>query len=155
MLPAMPHIVVHTLEETRAALEAAAETGEFLTLHSPPGAVHALGIGYFLIMIEAARRQIPQARSLAVLDCGAAPGLAVAALRAGAEAVRLTGAPAVLDKLADIAAQLGAAMLREMPAGSLDLRGHPDPRAAARAFLSSTGDPSPNCHKTIKIESRR
>jgi len=135
--PAMPHVIVHTLGETCAALEAAAETGLPLTLYSPPDAVHSIGIGYFLAMIEAARRQTPATQSLAVLDCGAAPGLALAALRAGAEAVHLTGSPLVLDKVSDIAAQCGASLLREMPVGTLDLRGHPDPRAAASAFLLS------------------
>lgn len=135
----MPHVIVHTLEETCAALEATAETGRSLTLFSPPGAVYSIGIGYFLAMIEAARRRTPAARSLAVLDCGAAPGLALAALRAGAEAVLLTGAPAVLDKVADIATQLGSTLLREMPVDTLDLRGHPDPQAAALALFVSQG----------------
>ena len=43
-----------------------------------------------------------------MLDCGDAPGLALEALRDGAEAVRLRGAPEVLAKVADIAEQYGA-----------------------------------------------
>lgn len=147
----MPHVIVHTLAETCAALQAAAETGTRLTLLSPPGAVHSLGIGYFLAMIEAARRQTPSSvESLAVLDCDAAPGLALAALRAGAEAVLLTGPPAVLDKVADIAAQLGAALLRERPPDTLDLLDRPDPRAASLAFLAAQAD----CHRIVTKQLR-
>jgi len=132
----MPHVIVHTLAETCAAMRAAAEAGRPLTLHSPPGAARSMGAGYFLAMIDIARRQTPAALTLAVLDCGAAPGLALAALNAGAQAVQLDAAPMVLDKIADIAAQLGATLLRNRPADIIDLRNHTDPLAATRAFLT-------------------
>jgi predicted nicotinamide N-methyase len=132
----MIHVIVHTLAETCAALQAAAEAQRPLVLHSPPGAVHWLGSGYFLAMIDHARRQTPTTNSLAVLDCGAAPGLAIAALRAGAEAVRLDSAPLIQDKVADIASQLGAALFRESPIEILDLRDIDVPIAAVRSFLA-------------------
>lgn len=137
----MAHVIVHTLAETCAALQAAAEAGCPVTLHSAPGAVHSLGVGYFLAMIDAARRRTPEAQSLAVLDCAAAPGFALAALGAGAEAVQLSATSTVLDKIADIAAQSGASLLRDPPAETLDLRGHEDPLAATRAFLAARPPP--------------
>jgi hypothetical protein len=132
----MCHVIVHTLAETCAALRAAAEARSPVTLHSAPAAAQSLGIGYFLAMVEAARRQSPSAQCLAVLDCGMAPGFALAAFKAGAEAVQMTGKPEVLDKLADIAAQSGVIFLRHPPSVALDLHDHPDPLAAARAFLA-------------------
>ncbi len=134
----MPHIIVHTLAETCAALQAAAEAEVFVTVQSPPNAVRSLGIGYFQAMLDAARRQVPAARSLGVLDCGPAPGLAVAALKAGIEAVRVTAEPAVLDKLAEIATQSGARLFRDPPDAVLDLQDHPSPLAAARGFLAAS-----------------
>jgi predicted nicotinamide N-methyase len=95
-----------------------------------------MGAGYFLAMVDIARRQTPAAHALAVLDCGSAPGLALAALKAGAQAVQLDAATAVLDKIADIAAQLGASLLRNRPTDILDLRNHPNPLAATSAFLA-------------------
>ncbi|ONG56671.1 hypothetical protein BKE38_05450 [Pseudoroseomonas deserti] len=54
-----------------------------VTLVSPPGAAAWLGAPLFLATIAAARQQVPGIEVFAVLDCGAAPGLALAALTEG------------------------------------------------------------------------
>lgn len=131
----MPAFIVHTLSQTVAALTAAAEAGCTVTLASPPGAVHSLGTGYFLAMVAAARATVPAARSRALLDCGAAPGLALAALRAGVEAVRVEAAPEVLAKLAEIANRSGAKLVDHWPERILDLGATTNPIAEARTFL--------------------
>lgn len=91
----MRRIVVHDLAQARAALSAAEEAGVAVILQSPPAAAGYYGPGFF--------RGLP-----VVLDCGDAPGHALAALRAGVKRIRLRAAPEVLAKVADIAGQLGA-----------------------------------------------
>ncbi|PKU26408.1 hypothetical protein [Telmatospirillum siberiense] len=135
----MLHVIVHTPADTLAALEAAEETGVHPILHSSAVAAQSLGAGYFLAMIEDARRRHPSAQCLAVLDCGTACGLALAALRGGVEAVSLDAPPAVLAKIADVAAQTGACLAPTIPDDALDLRNHPDPLAACRASFTGTG----------------
>jgi hypothetical protein len=56
-------------------------------------------------MIRRARRQVPNAKSIAVLDCGTSPGHALAALGCGVEAVRLRAPVAVMAAVAAIARQ--------------------------------------------------
>jgi hypothetical protein len=140
----MPHVVVHTLAETCAALQAAAETQNRLTLLSPPSAAQSMGAGYFLAMVKTAQRRIPEAKCLAVLDCGTAPGLALAALRAGAKAIRLVGTPSILRKVSEIAGQSGATVLDTSPQHVLDLRDVIAPLAATRNFLAGVMEPPQN-----------
>lgn len=116
-------IIVHDHAQARAALSVAAELGVAVTLQSPDGAAGYLGPGYF--------------RGLdVVLDCGDAPGHALAALRAGVKRIRLRAAPEVLARVADIAGQRGAELDQgETP--TLDLATIPPARwaAACRVWL--------------------
>lgn len=88
-------------------------------------------------MIETARRQWPAVDCLAILDCAAAAGFALAALRAGVKAVSVEGSPALLDKIADIAAQLGGRLCPPPPEGAIDLRDRPNPLATIQALLAA------------------
>ena len=96
---------------------------------SPPDAARSLGVGYCLTLAEMA------GAADFIIDCGAAPGLALAALRGGARRLRVSAAPAVMAKLADIAGQLGARIDTQPPAETLDLADAHDPLTAAREFL--------------------
>lgn len=107
-----------------------------MILWSPPEAAASLGIGYFTAMLAAARRQVPGVPAEAVLDCGDAPGLALAALDAGLPAVRLAAASETLRRLDDIAAQRGARVERRRPAGCCDLADSKAPLADALVHLS-------------------
>ena len=127
-------IIVHDLAHALAALSAAAELGVPVTLASAPGAAAYLGVGYFEAMVEAAREEVPDAAFDAMLDCGDAPGLALAALRQGIGAVRLRGPRKTLAKVAEIAAAHGARLNPET-GPALDLEGEPDGRAACRDWL--------------------
>ena len=89
---------IQSLPQAIAALTAAAARGEEALLLSAPQAVRSLGAGGFLALIQAARAEVPQAHCLAVLDCGSAPGLAMAAMRLGL-AVRVEAPLQTLDKL--------------------------------------------------------
>jgi hypothetical protein len=128
-------IVVHDLAHGRAAFAAAAELGVPVTVMSAPGAALSLGVGYFAALIATLRREFPAVAATAVLDCGDAPGLALAALRHGVEGVRVKAPRAALARIADIAKQSGGALVTGRVA-ALDLAGVEDAAAACRAWLA-------------------
>ncbi len=136
ILPGMRSVIVHSLPQALAAVTVAAELGRPILLWSPPWGAQSLGIGYFLAMVAAARRAVPAAEADGVIDCGDAPGLALAAMRAGARAVRVTAPADALAGLADIAEQAGVSLMAEFPADGLNLgtvaASHHD---VVRAFL--------------------
>lgn len=127
-------VIVHDLEQARAALAVAAVLDAPVLLLSPPGAAAYMGAGYFKAVAAAARAEHPSARVVAVLDCGEARGHVLAALRAGVDAVCFRGGGATAARLADIAAQAGAGFYRKPPK-ALDLAGVDDAEAACRAWL--------------------
>lgn len=118
---AAPAIVVHSLAQVVAALEAAAEAGKPVLLLSAAGAGLSAGAGWWRAMIAAARDSVPAARAGALLDCGDDAGAAQAALRAGIEAIVFSGSDDVAERLADIAAGGGSRVRRARPFPALDL----------------------------------
>jgi len=128
-------VVVHSLADARAVLAAAASIGCEVTLASAPGAGAYAGPGWFKALTEEARRAVPEVRCDAVLDCGAAPGMALAALQLGLKRVRFTGHAEARRRLNAIAEQLDALIETEdVPA--LDLRGVRQAEARCRAWLT-------------------
>lgn len=127
-------VIVHSGAQARAAVAAAAARGAGVVLLSAPGAAASLGAQVFQAMAAEAAAAFPQVPVTAVLDCGKEPGDALNALRHGIAAVRLDAEAAVLDKVRDIAAQLGA-RLDETPWEALDLLDVADPAAALQAWL--------------------
>ncbi len=103
--------IVHSLEQARTTL-AAADVDRPVRLQSPPGAAGQHGIGWWQALTRALAAEFHDLEIEAVLDCGDAPGLALAALRAGIPVVRVSGLPDdVRDRLADIAGQMGARLV--------------------------------------------
>ena len=131
----MSTVVVHDLAQACAALAAAAEAGVTVTLRSAPGAAGSLGAPLFLAMIAAARSAVPAAPAPAVVvDCGDAAGHAMAALRAGAPAVRVRLTEPAHSRVAQLAARYGATM--DTAVGPvLDLCDRRDSLAACREWL--------------------
>jgi hypothetical protein len=127
-------IVVHAFDQARSALAAAAALDCDVTLASAPGAGAYAGPGWFKALTEAAACAVPDAHYDTVLDCGAAPGIALAALRLGLKRVRFRGRAEALRRLQAIAAQLGATVEADDEA-ALDLRGTRQPEARCRAWL--------------------
>ncbi|MGH6968208.1 MAG: hypothetical protein ACREEL_06340 [Stellaceae bacterium] len=128
-------IVVHSLDQARAALAAAAALGREVTLASAAGAGTYAGPGWFKALTEAAMGAVPAARCDTVLDCGTASGAVLAALQLGLKRARFTGDARARGRLQSIAAQLGAVV--EMDAApTLDLRGVRQPEARCRAWLA-------------------
>jgi len=103
-----PIYCIQNLQQAISTLTAAAERGEEAVLLSAPQAVRSLGAGGFLALVNAAAQAVPQARFQAVLDCGPAPGLAMAAMRLGL-AVRLDAPPEILEKLRQMGGTVFAA----------------------------------------------
>ncbi|MFT5538950.1 MAG: hypothetical protein ACI82H_000463, partial [Alphaproteobacteria bacterium] len=94
-----PVFIIHDLAQAMAALAAGETAGIAIQLESAPGAAGYAGAGWFAAVIKAARAAHPRARALAVLDCGAEPGLALGAIRQGVDAIRTRARPAVRTKI--------------------------------------------------------
>jgi hypothetical protein len=107
--------VVHSLAEAHAALAAGRAARVPVVLVSPPGAAAYLGIGYFWALAEAARAEYPDVACDAAMDCGAAPGYALSALRMGFKLVVLRGDARVRARVSAIARVLGAQLLARPP----------------------------------------
>lgn len=106
MKPAIPILDWRT---TRAALEKARAEGTSPTLVTPENAAAVYGAGYLAALQERARREFPDVAFTLVVDCGDAPGWALACLRAG---VKVISMDPLNDKIADIARQMGAELIR-------------------------------------------
>jgi len=128
-------IVVHSFADARAALAAAAALERPVTLASAADAGAYAGPGWFKAVTDEAMRAVPAAHCDTVLDCGTAPGLALAALQFGLKRVRFTGGEEARRRLQAIAAQCDAAIETE-PMPALDLRGIRQPEARCRAWLA-------------------
>ncbi|MEA1676797.1 hypothetical protein [Nitrospirillum sp. BR 11163] len=129
-----PPIRVLRLDDARAALAAAA--GAPVRLVSAPDAGGALGAGGWRALLDVLAAEFPGAPLVAVLDCGAAAGHALAAMALGIPDIAFSGDPAAAARLADIASGQGARLHPPEPVEALDLRGLRDPVAACRAWLA-------------------
>ena len=124
-------IVIHSLAEARAVLDAAAAMNLPVTLASAPGAALQTGPLWFKSVIDQASAAQPGVALTAILDCGAAPGAVMAGLRAGLTHFRFSGRAELRERLAGMGAKFVA------PSGeALDLREFREPETAIRAFLA-------------------
>ena len=104
----MAAIVIASLLEARAALEAARSSGVAAELESPPGAAAIYGVLWFAELNRALLAEFPGVAYSLTLDCGERADLAHAALVEGIACIRFSGHPDAMRALQDIAAQLGA-----------------------------------------------
>jgi hypothetical protein len=114
-----PAVVVHGLDQVRAALR----PGLPVTLLSAPGAAVFAGCLWWRALIDAARAEFPDAVLTDVLDCAAAPGQAMAALRIGQRLLVLDPASPAFAAVNAAASPLGAIVLAVRPP-ALDLAEH-------------------------------
>ncbi len=103
---APPQVVVHDVDEARAALAAAAERDEPIQLRSAAGAASYAGVGYLKALGEAVDHEL-------VVDCGDDAGLVMAALRTGCRRLVFSGDEVIARKLVDMADQLGVRLDHE------------------------------------------
>ncbi|MCA3389294.1 MAG: hypothetical protein INF65_11755 [Roseomonas sp.] len=134
----LPAVVVHGREQAAWVLRIAA--GRPVLLVSAPGAALNAGPGWFKAVLEQAAAEHPGANFTAALDCGAAPGAALAALRAGFKLVVFDlGHPSAASVLG-AAAEAGAEVLGSRPEaldlGGLDPRQRDDQRRVAALFAT-------------------
>ncbi len=104
-------VVVHGLAQARAALR----PGFPVVLLSAPAAAGYAGCLWWRELVAAARAAHPATPALDVLDCGAAPGHAMAALRVGQRLLILDPACPAYRAVAGAAATLGAHVLPARP----------------------------------------
>ncbi len=133
-----PSFTVHGAGDVAAVVDGAVALGAPVRILSAPGAAASLGPGWFSRALAAplARARTAGIAVEAFLDCADHAGEAMAALREPVPGVIFTGAPAVAQKLAAIAAAQGIALRRDRPAGH-DLDGAADPAATVRAVLAA------------------
>lgn len=104
-----PAIEVRDWRTTEAALQAARARGTAPTLVTPEDAAAFYGAGYLAALQDRARREFPDVDFILVVDCGDAPGYALACLRAGVKRISMDPMD---DRIADIARQMGAELVR-------------------------------------------
>jgi len=102
-------ILVRDWRTTEAALRAARADGSQPTLVTPEEAASFYGAGYLAALQERARKEFPDVAFTLVVDCGDAPGHALACLRAGVKTISMRETN---DKIAEIARQMGAELVR-------------------------------------------
>lgn len=102
-------IEVRDWRTTATALEAARASGVAPVLVTPPDAASFYGAGYLGALQARALAEFPDVAFRLIVDCGDAPGHALACLRAGVKLISMNPPD---DKVADIARQMGAELVR-------------------------------------------
>ncbi len=103
-VPAAPAVVVHDLAQAQAALG----EGLALTLLSAPGAASFAGAGWWRALVTQAQSAHAATPCQDVLDCGDAPGHAMAAIRLGQAILVLDPACPAFARIATLACVLPA-----------------------------------------------
>ena len=83
------HVIAHSVEDARLALRAAAQQGDRVVLLSAEGAALYAGAAWFRELQSLLAAEFPGVLVDAILDCGAAPGAALGALRCGVKTISL------------------------------------------------------------------
>jgi hypothetical protein len=104
-----PVILVHDWRTTEAALRTAREQKTSPVLITPEGAASFYGAGYLGALQQRAEAAFSDVAFELIVDCGDAPGHALACLRSGVKRISMREHN---DKIADIARQMGAQLVR-------------------------------------------
>lgn len=140
-----PALVVRGAAEAVAALALAG--GRRVLLLSAPGAAGYLGAAGWRALLQAAAGATPDAPFEDALCCADAPGLALAALRAGCRGLVLDAACPAFAQVAGAAAELGAVLLPARPValdlGELDLATPRGQRRLAAWLVAAPHDSGP------------
>ena len=113
-----PAVVIHGLDDARRALAPALP----LVLLSAPGAAGYAGCGFWRELVIAAR-ELPSGDCVRddALDCGDAPGYALASFRIGQQTIVFDGCAPGFCAVEAAAAEVGATVLTARPP-ALDMR---------------------------------
>ncbi|WP_372624162.1 hypothetical protein [Falsiroseomonas sp.] len=138
-------MVARGAAEAREILRQAA--GRPVLLLSAPGAAGMLGAPGWRALLARAAEAVPDACFADALCCGAAPGQALAALRAGCRILVLDGACPAFPAVAAASAAAGARLLPARPkaldAQELDLRRPAGQARLAHWLAAQTDDSAP------------
>jgi hypothetical protein len=104
-----PVIPVRDWRSTEAALQTARADKTSPILVTPEGAASFYGAGYLGALQERAEKEFPDVAFELIVDCGDASGHALACLRSGVKRISMSEPN---DKIADIARQMGARLVR-------------------------------------------
>jgi len=133
---------VHDIAGATAALRAARSAGREVVLRSPPGAIHAMGLGFLIALFDLAGKRVRGARFTFVIDCDEDAARAHRALALGTKLVAFRGHPSARRRLESVAEQLGASLLRGgVPRGGCILDDAERAPALSRAFLQESRPP--------------
>lgn len=110
-------VIVHSLAMARRAVAAARQIGRPVVLLSASGAGSYAGVGWWRNLVA---RAAEPGECADILDCGAAPGRALEALRAGQKNLVLEAEARVWTDIADRARSCGGVLL-PCPPPALDL----------------------------------
>lgn len=102
-------VLVRDWRQTEAALRAAREQGSSPVLVTPEDAASFYGAGYLAALQDKAREEFPDVVFKLIVDCGDAPGYALACLRAGVKSISMREPN---EKVAEIACKMGAELVR-------------------------------------------
>ena len=104
----MAAVVIASLPEARAAIEAAGSSGVAAELESPPDAASIYGVLWFAELNRALKAEFSDVPFTLTLDCGERADLAHAALVEGIKRIRFSGHAEAAKALRDIARQADA-----------------------------------------------
>ena len=91
-------ILVRDWRQMKTVLSTARAAGSAPTLVTPENAASTYGAGYLAALQDRARQEFPDVAFTLIVDCGDAPGHALACLRAGVK--RVTASRSEADKMA-------------------------------------------------------
>tara|TARA_R110002110_G_scaffold85816_4_gene223743 strand:+ start:77551 stop:78015 length:465 start_codon:yes stop_codon:yes gene_type:complete len=129
-------IVVHEFSHAVAALAAAQAHNRPITILSAVGAARAAGAGWWRELVTQAQASASNLAAEWVLDCGDEPGMALAALREGVQTIALDAGEPIWSRVAQIATQCDARVVRIDRAGALDLANSNNPQRDCDLYLS-------------------
>jgi hypothetical protein len=104
-----PVVLVSDWRTTEAALQTARRQKTSPILVTPEDAASFYGGGYLGALQQRAEAEFPDVTFELIVDCGDAPGHALACLRSGVKRISMREPN---DKIADIARQMGAQLVR-------------------------------------------
>ena len=127
-------VAINGIGDARSVCKAAINYGHRVTLWSSKGASGHMGPLWFLEISKRINREFPELAIQAVLDCGAAPGDAMAAIRSGIKAIALTAKFPVKNKIRHIATEEKVVLVKRVPK-ILDLKYSSNPEDDCRIWF--------------------
>jgi hypothetical protein len=127
-------IIIHTLAQANAALDAAKSLNKPIALQSAPNALLYAGSLYLLHLFQEAERSHHDAQASYILDSSEAIAETIAAMHDGHRLIRTNAPEPWLTKIRDIASQLEVFLLPPVKA-ALDLGKTSDYHAACLGWL--------------------